>query len=51
MTLLETLQPTWDTSMNRHLKHYGYTMRGSRNHVQRTTDVRPEFEPYIEVGR
>ena len=46
--LFETRQPTWDTSMNRHLKHYGSTMGGNRSDVERTTDVPPEFEPYIE---
>ena len=48
VTLFETLQPTWDTSMNRHVKHYGYTMGANGSHAQRTTDVPPEFEPYIE---
>ena len=48
VTLFETLQPMLDTSVNRHLKHYGYTMGASGGHIQRTTDVPPEFEPYIE---
>ena len=48
VTLFETLHPTWNTSMNRHLKHYGYIMGVNENHVQRTTDVPPEFQPYIE---
>ena len=34
--------------MNRHLKHYGYTMGPNGSHVRRTTDVPHEFEPYIE---
>ena len=48
VTQLETLQPMWDTSINRHLKHYGYAMGANGNHVQRTTDAPPEFESYIE---
>ena len=48
LTLFETLQPMWDTSMNRHLKHYGYSMGANGSHVQRTTDVPAEYEPYIE---
>ena len=49
VTLFEILQPTWDTSMNRHLQHYGYTFGANGNHVQRTTDVPPEFDVYIEL--
>ena len=47
VTLFETLQPTWYTSMNKHLKHYSYTMGANGNHVQRQTDVPGEFKPYI----
>ena len=47
VTLFETLQPTWYTSVNKHLKHYSYTMGANGNHLQRRTDVPGEFKPYI----
>ena len=42
ITMLEHLQPNWDTSMHRHLKHFDYGMGANG------TDLPPEFEPYFE---
>ena len=48
VSLFETLLPSWDTSKNRHLKHFGHTMGANGNNVQRTRDVPSAFEPFIE---
>ena len=48
ITMFEHLQPNWDTSMHRHLKHLGYGMGANGTDITRLEDLPPEFEPYIE---
>ena len=48
ITMFEHLRPNWDTSMHRHLKHFGYGMGANGNDITRLEDLPPEFEPYIE---
>ena len=48
ITMFDRLQPNWDTSMHRHLKHFGYGMGANGTDIARLEDLPPEFEPYIE---
>ena len=48
ITIFEHLQPDWDTSMHRHLKHFGCRMGANGTDITRLEDLPSEFEPYIE---
>ena len=48
ITIFDHLQPNRDTSMHRHLKHFGYGMGANGTDITRLEDLPPEFEPYIE---
>ena len=47
ITMFDHLQPNGDTSMHRHLKHFGYGMGANGTNITRLQDLPPEFEPYI----
>ena len=49
ITMFDHLQPNWDTSMHRHLKHFGYGMGANATNITRLEDLPPEFEPCIEI--
>ena len=40
-TMFEHLQPNWDTSMHRHLKHFGYGMGANGTNITRLEDLPP----------
>ena len=48
ITIFDHLQPNWDTSMHRYLKHFGYGMGANGTDITRLEDLPPELEPYIE---
>ena len=46
--MFDHLQPNWDTSMHRHLKHFGYGMEATGTNITGLPDLPPKFEPYLE---